>query len=91
MSGAALGGILGSFITFDTKGLDFVMTAMFVVIFLEQWMKEKRHHTAFIGLFASAACLAVFGADSFMIPTMACILVLLTVFRKPIEKAGGLS
>ena len=91
VSGAALGGILGSFITFDTKGLDFVMTAMFVVIFLEQWMKEKRHYTAFIGLFASAACLAVFGADSFMIPTMACILVLLTVFRKPIEKAGGLS
>ena len=90
-SGSTLGGIFGGLIQFNTEGLDFVMTAMFVVIFLEQWMKEKRHHTAFIGLFASAACLAVFGADSFMIPTMACILVLLTVFRKPIEKAGGLS
>ncbi|MBQ7875151.1 MAG: AzlC family ABC transporter permease [Oscillospiraceae bacterium] len=87
--GAALGGILGSFIPFNTEGLDFVMTAMFVVIFLEQWLKEKKHYTALIGVFASAGCLLVFGADSFLIPTMVCILCFLTVFRKPIEKAGG--
>lgn len=87
--GATVGGILGSFIRFNTESLDFVMTAMFVVIFLEQWLKEKKHYTALIGLLASTACLIVFGADSFLIPTMVCILCFLTVFRKPIEKAGG--
>ena len=90
VSGAALGGLLGSFIPFDTEGLDFVMTALFVVIFLDQWLKEKKHYTALIGLGASAACLLIFGADGFMIPTMVCIICLLTVFRRPIEKAGGL-
>ena len=89
--GATAGGVLGSFITFNTEGLDFVMTAMFVVIFLEQWLKEKKHYTALIGVLASAGCLLFFGADSFLIPTMVCILCFLTVFRKPIEKAGGLS
>ena len=90
VSGAALGGLLGSFIPFDTEGLDFVMTALFVVIFLDQWLKEKKHYTALIGLGASAACLLIFGADGFMIPTMVCIICLLTVLRRPIEKAGGL-
>ncbi len=66
------------------------MTAMFVVIFLDQWLKEKKHYTGIIGVTASAVCLLAFGADSFMIPTMTCILCLLTVFRGPIEKAGGL-
>lgn len=91
VAGATLGGLLGSFITFNTEGLDFVMTAMFVVIFLEQWLKEKKHYTALIGVLASAGCLLSFGADSFLIPTMVCILCFLTVFRKPIEKAGGIS
>ena len=88
--GATLGGIFGSFISFDIKGLEFVMTALFVVIFLEQWLKEKKHYTALIGVLTSAICLIIFGADSFLIPTLLCILCLLTVFRKPIEKAGGL-
>ena len=86
--GATLGGILGLFITFNTEGLDFVMTAMFVVIFLEQWLKEKKHYTALIGVIASAVCLLIFGAESFMIPTMLCILFLLTALRNPIEKGG---
>lgn len=88
--GAASGGILGSFISFNTEGLDFVLTAMFVVIFLDQWLKEKRHDTAIIGIAVSTLCLFIFGADSFMVPTMICILFLLTVFRKPIEKAGDM-
>lgn len=91
VTGSTIGGLLGSLITFDTEGLDFVMTAMFVVIFLDQWLKEKKHYTALIGVLASAVCLLCFGADSFMIPTMACILCLLTVFHRPIERAGGLS
>lgn len=90
VSGATIGGILGSLITFNTEGLDFVMTAMFVVIFMEQWLKEKKHYTAYIGLAASIICFIIFGADSFMIPTMVCVIAGLTFLRKPIEKAGGL-
>ena len=91
VSGATLGGILGSLIQFNTAGLDFVMTAMFVVIFLEQWLKEKKHWTALIGIFCSVICLLLFKADNFMIPTMITILFMLTLFRKFIEKEGGFS
>lgn len=90
VSGSTLGGILGSFIHFNTEGLDFVMTAMFVVILLEQLMKEKKHYTALIGIACALVCRVLFGADSFMVPTMLLILFFLSLFRKPIEKAGGL-
>lgn len=86
VGGATLGGLLGSLIHFNTNGLDFVMTAMFIVIFLEQWLKEKHHYSAWAGMLSSVACLLIFGADNFLIPTMICILVLLTAFRRPIER-----
>ena len=89
VGGATIGGLLGNLITFDTKGLDFVMTAMFIVIFLEQWLKENRHFSELAGLGASIVCLLIFGRDNFMIPTMICILLLLTAFRKPIERKAG--
>ncbi len=89
-SAATAGGLVGSLLQFNTEGLDFVMTAMFVVIFTEQWLKEKKHYTALIGLVGTLVCRLAFGADNFMIPTMLCILVCLTVLKKPIEKEGGL-
>ena len=90
VSGATIGGLLGSLIHFDTTGLDFVMTAMFVVIFMEQWMKERRHFSELIGFFAAVCCRLLFGADSFLIPTMVCIFVCLSFLKKPIEaKFGG--
>ncbi|MDO4261540.1 MAG: azaleucine resistance protein AzlC [Eubacteriales bacterium] len=85
-SGSTLGGIFGSLIHFDTEGLDFVMTAMFVVIFMEQWLKEKRHTSALAGLAVSVVCLLLFGADSFLIPSMLSILAVLTLVRRPLEK-----
>ena len=87
VSGATIGGLVGSLLTFNTEGLDFVMTAMFVTIFMNQWMKEKKKYTGLIGISATLACLVLFGADSFMIPAMLAILVLLTIWRNPIEKA----
>ena len=90
-TGATVGGVVGSLLQFNTEGLDFVMTAMFVVIFMEQWMKERKHFTALIGLGSTLACRLLFGADSFMIPTMGCILALLALLRGPIERAGGLT
>ncbi len=86
--GSTMGGIFGSLISFDTKGLEFVMTALFTVIFLEQWLKEKNHTSALTGLGISLLCLAAFGSDSFMIPSMTGILAVLTLLRKPLEKEG---
>lgn len=83
---STIGALLGSLITFDTEGIDFVMTAMFVVIFMEQWKKEKSHASAWIGAISAVACRLLFGADSFMVPTMLCILLLLTAIRKPLEQ-----
>lgn len=87
--GATLGGLLGSLLAFNTQGLDFVMTAMFTVILVDQLKKEKKPYTELIGLGCTVACLLLFGPDGFLLPAMGSILLLLTIFRKPIEKAGG--
>ena len=58
---------------------------MFVVIFMEQWIKDRRHVSQWIGLAAGVLCLLIFGADNFLIPTMICILCALTSLRKPLE------
>lgn len=87
---ATIGGIIGSLLKFDTSGISFVMTAMFVVIFLDQWMKEKIHVSSMIGILVSLVCLILFGADSFMIPTMILIVLLLTVLRKWLEQCAKL-
>ena len=83
---ATTGGIVGSLLKIDTSGISFFMTSMFVVIFLEQWLKEKEHSASLIGLTVSVLCLIVFGPDSFMVPTMVLIVGLLTLLRKPLEK-----
>ncbi len=85
--GATLGGIFGSFIHFNTEGLEFVMTAMFIVIFLENWLKEKNHTSSLLGLGLSLICLIAFGAENFIIPSMLAILGMLTLLRKPLEKS----
>ena len=86
--GSTLGGLFGSLLKFNTEGLSFVMTALFVVIFLEQWMKEKNHTSAIVGIVLSVLCLVIFGKDSFIIPAMICILVVMTLLRKVMEKGG---
>ncbi|MGE4271567.1 MAG: AzlC family ABC transporter permease [Desulfitobacterium sp.] len=86
----ALGGILGSLVSFNTKGIDFVMTALFVVIFLEQWKSQKQHAPALIGLGASVFCLLVFGPVNFIIPSMILIILVFTLLRRPIENLTNL-
>lgn len=84
VSGATIGGLFGSLIQFSTEGLDFAMVAMFVVIFMDQWMKEKQHLSSLVGLGLAAGCLVLFGPDQFMIPSMISILVVLSLLRKKI-------
>lgn len=87
VAGAALGAAVGSLIPFELEGLDFVMTALLVVIFLDNWLKEKQHFSSLIGIGASLACLLIFKSGSFIIPSMLVIIAVLTIFRKPIERA----
>lgn len=86
VSGATIGGLLGGLLTFNTEGLSFVMTALFVVILLDRLLKEKHHWSALIGTVASVGCLAVFGADNFMIPAMVCMIVAFAAFEKPLTE-----
>ena len=89
--GATLGGVFGTMINFNAEGLEFVMTALLVVLFLNQWDKEKQHYSSLIGIGAAILCLVLFGSSDFLLPTMILILGILTLFRTPIEKAGETS
>lgn len=85
--GATIGGIFGALVKFNTEGLEFVMTALFVVIFLEQWGRESSHLSSLLGLGLSLLCLIIFGGDNFIIPSMLMILTALTLLRKPRERS----
>lgn len=84
--GSLLGGVAGQFIPFDTTGLDFALTALFVVILVNQWKSSRNHAPVLIGLGCSALSLILFGPDNFLIPAMLAIGGLLTVCRKPLSK-----
>ncbi|MDO4634006.1 MAG: AzlC family ABC transporter permease [Eubacteriales bacterium] len=83
--GCTLGALIGSLVSFNTTGIDFVMTALFIVIFTDQWLNTKEHRPALIGLGSTLVSLILFGPSVFLIPSMICITVLLTVFRKKLE------
>lgn len=87
VSGAGLGAVLGNFIHINTKGIDFVLTALFVVIFLNQWLETEKHTPAVLGLTLSGLCLLLFGPDYFMIPAMAAI----TAGFLLLKRIGGVS
>lgn len=84
--GSAAGGIIGSLISFNTKGIDFVMTALFTVIFINQWEENKNHIPALVGLGISAVCLILFGPVNFILPSMALIVLTLSLLKKPMEQ-----
>lgn len=88
VTGSVLGSLAGSIIPFNTEGIDFALTALFITVFTEQWLESKKHSPALIGVGASVVCLMIFGGDSFLIPSMIIITALLVIFRKK-EVAGN--
>ena len=84
--GSALGGLIGSMVSFNTKGLDFVLTALFVVIFIGQWKSQKDRRPAIIGVVSTIICLIAFGPNNFIIPSMIIILTVLTILKNQTEK-----
>lgn len=84
--GATLGGLFGSLLELELEGLEFVMTALLAVLFLEQLMKERDHTSALLGVGMSLVCLVIFGSGGFVIPAMLAILAGLTLLRRPLER-----
>ncbi|MBR5438330.1 MAG: branched-chain amino acid transporter AzlC, partial [Clostridia bacterium] len=89
ISGSTIGAVFGTMIKFSTEGIEFVMTSMFVVIFIEQWQKDKNHLSALYGLGVSLLCLVIFGADNFIIPSMIGIFLALTASKSYLERKVG--
>lgn len=84
--GSALGAAAGAILPFDTKGIEFAMTALFVVIFIEQWRSMPTQLPALTGIFVSLAALILFGGGSFILPAMAAIVAVLSLLKKPVER-----
>lgn len=80
--GTALGSLAGAALNFNTAGMDFALTALFVSVFVEQWLTTRDHTAAITGLAASVICLVIVGPDNFLIPAMILITLALTIMRK---------
>ena len=90
--GCTLGGLFGSVLALNVKGISFAMTALFTVIFVDRWLKEPTHATGIAGLACTALALVVFDPANFMVPAMLLILAAVTVLRgrlEPVYKASG--
>lgn len=88
VSGTVLGSLAGALIPLNYEGIEFVLTALFVTIFVEQWLSTKNHIPAIIGVMSTTLCLVIFGSEIFLIPSMVIIAVLLTVSHKTGRRAS---
>lgn len=87
LTGGLMGYLFGSLMSLDLRGLEFVVTAMFTTIFIDQYLKERQHAPAWIGIGCTALCLLLVGSEYFILPSMVGILLLLTLMRKRLEEA----
>ena len=84
--GSAIGAIAKTLLPISSEGIEFAMTALFVVIFIEQWMERRNRIPELIGVAVAVISLLVFGANNFVLPAMLAIVALLFVGRKQLDK-----
>lgn len=84
--GSIIGSVAGGLIPFNAKGIDFAMTALFLVIFTEQWLSSKNHFPAICGVVSSVVCLLIFGAENFILPAMIVIMLILLAYKRIPQK-----
>ena len=89
VAGTVLGALAGTVIPVDLEGIEFVLTALFVTIFTEQWLSTKDHRPALVGVGATVLCLLIFGRDVFLIPSMGLIALILSVLPRNAERGDG--
>ncbi len=87
--GCVLGNILGAALPISFEGVEFVLTALFVTMFVEQWLSNPDHRPAIIGVMSTALCLLLLGKEIFLIPSMALIALLLTISKKTARRDGN--
>ena len=80
--GTLLGGLVGTVLRINYEGVEFALTALFVTIFVEQWLSTKKHGPAIVGVAATTLSLLIFGKDVFLIPSMAAIAACLMIMRR---------
>jgi 4-azaleucine resistance transporter AzlC len=85
VAGTVLGSLTGALLPINYEGIEFALTALFVTIFVEQWLSTKDHRPAIIGVGATLLCLLIFGKDVFLIPSMVIIAATLPL----LQKTGG--
>lgn len=82
ITGSLLGAAIGTLVSFNSQGIDFALTALFVTVFVEQWLTAKNHAPALIGVLASVGCLLIFGSEHFLIPAMLIIALVLCLYKE---------
>ena len=80
--GSVLGALVGTLISFNSEGIEFALTALFLTVFLEQWLSTKKHTPAIIGVVVSIICILIFGSENFLIPAMLIIALLLCLYKE---------
>lgn len=80
--GCCLGSVVGHLVPISFEGVEFVLTALFVTMFVEQWLSSKNHFPSLVGAGATLLCLVIFGSELFLIPSMVVIALVLTIYRK---------
>ncbi len=88
IAGGIAGALVGTAVPFDVKGIEFVMTALFVSIFTEQCREKQNRVPGMIGIAGTLLCLLIFGPNNFILPAMAVLVLVLTLLRKPLEQEG---
>ncbi|MBQ7447890.1 MAG: AzlC family ABC transporter permease [Eubacterium sp.] len=89
IAGSVAGGLIGQLLPFSMEGIDFCMTALFIIIFINQWEKSKKHTAALVGVIVGIACLVIFGEDRFMLPALIIVSAILVFFNSRQERVVG--
>lgn len=86
VAGSMLGAVAGALLQFNSEGIDFALTALFLTVFLEQWLTSERHTPALIGVGVSVGALLLFGAEHFLVPAMLVIALLLCMYKENVHE-----
>lgn len=89
--GSVIGATIGALLTFDTTGIDFAMTALFTVIFVEQWRSSDNHKPVLVAVLAILLAIVLFGFANFLLPALILLVIALSIFQKQMEGTGGIS
>ena len=84
--GTAIGSLTATVVAFDSTGIEFAMTALFIVMFMELWYRRSNRPAELIGMLSAVLCLALFGASNFVLPTMVLMVAVILLGRKKLDR-----